>query len=329
MSNALAKTRQLLAVPNNFRETALSFPEKIEQALALINDVDAATEALAYADMLASYAARVKADTGTMNGISYGRLLIIARIGELSPPMTAKQKGTSFGRGKKIASKPTLLAISKPTLSKYRKVSKNIPKAKGYLAKCGDTEELTTDGFVRFATGNEKAGRAAHVSLNSGIPEWYTPSDYIEAAREVLGEISLDPASSDIAQETIKAKKHFTVDDDGLSKKWAGNVWLNPPYTSDLVNKFVPKLCQHIEKEDVKAALLLVNNATETKWFQQAATVAQAICFPSSRIKFLDENGKPGAPLQGQAVLYFGKSIAKFVKYFQSFGFCVEIIHGS
>src|SRR2546430_17584816 len=60
--------------------------------------------------------------------------------------------------------------------------------------------------------------------------EWYTPSKYIETAREVLGSIDLDPASCELANRTVKADKYYTKEDDGLSKEWHGNVWLNPPY---------------------------------------------------------------------------------------------------
>jgi len=58
----------------------------------------------------------------------------------------------------------------------------------------------------------------------SGETEWYTPSAYIDLARQVLGEINLDPASSDQAQETVKAAKYFTRDKDGLKEKWFGRV---------------------------------------------------------------------------------------------------------
>jgi hypothetical protein len=41
-------------------------------------------------------------------------------------------------------------------------------------------------------------------------------------------------------QETVRAAAYFTKEDDGLTKEWNGNVWLNPPYGS-LVGKFIDK----------------------------------------------------------------------------------------
>lgn len=160
-----------------------------------------------------------------------------------------------------------------------------------------------------------------HVARNTGNNEWYTPPEFIEAARGVMGGIDLDPASSEIAQQTVQAAKFFTADDDGLRHPWKARVWLNPPYSSDLCPKFVEKLCEHIEAEEVWEAILLVNNATETRWFQRAARLATAICFPSSRIKFLNEDGDPiGAPLQGQAIFYFGEKGHVFATVFSRFG---------
>jgi ParB family chromosome partitioning protein len=166
-----------------------------------------------------------------------------------------------------------------------------------------------------------REGKSPHVAHNSGNNEWYTPVEYIEAAREVLGGIDLDPASSDIANQTVQATHYFTAEVDGLAHEWSGRVWMNPPYSSDLIGQFISKLIQHYDAGKIEAAIVLVNNATETKWFQELAQNAYAICFPKGRIKYLDSSGTPAnAPLQGQAFIYFGENADLFKAIFQQFG---------
>jgi len=176
---------------------------------------------------------------------------------------------------------------------------------------------------------SKSADRKPHVSHNGGDHEWYSPKSYIEAARAVLGTIDLDPASSAMANKMVLADKFFTADDDGLSKAWHGNVWLNPPYAQPLCASFIEKLVDEYILENVTAALLLVNNATETQWFQMAARSATAICFPDKRVRFLKPDGEKGQPLQGRAVLYFGSDESKFVDAFEKFGELVARIGGA
>ena len=199
------------------------------------------------------------------------------------------------------------------TLAKYPEV---VAQAK---AEARANDDIVSRSLV--LTRIKDAGHATetpHVSNNSGENEWYTPIEFIKAAREVMGRIDLDPASCEAANKTVQATKIFTVNDDGLKQKWRGNVWLNPPYASDLIGKFADKVVE--SKDDIEQAIILVNNATETGWFNTLISVASAVAFPKSRVKFYMADGKTGAPLQGQAFIYVGNCPHKFLDVFKAFG---------
>jgi hypothetical protein len=167
------------------------------------------------------------------------------------------------------------------------------------------TETLTRRQFIN-----------PHVANNSGQNEWYTPPEYIEAARRVMGHIALDPATSITAQRTVRASVYFTAEHDGLAHDWFGPIWMNPPYSQPLIGQFIDKLT------DTDAeSICLVNNGTETVWGQKLLRASDAVCFPAGRIRFIDPDGNPsGAPLQGQMITYRGPSTARFTDEFATFG---------
>lgn len=163
-----------------------------------------------------------------------------------------------------------------------------------------------------------------HVTNNSGENEWYTPPEFLESAREVMGSIDCDPATSEKAQETVRAESYFTQETNGLEQEWGDNVWMNPPYATGLIGPFISKLCDEVEAGRVSQAIILTNNATDTEWFAELAEVATAFCFKQSRIRFLDADGEPGkAPLQGQVFTYIGKDWRGFVNEYRQHGLVV------
>jgi len=157
-----------------------------------------------------------------------------------------------------------------------------------------------------------------HIARSSGSTEWYTPAEYIEAAREVMGTIDLDPASNKEANRTVKADHYFTAEDDGLAQDWYGNMWINPPYQADLIIQFADKIAS--ESANFVQAVVLVNNATETRWFRKIVDVSTAIVFPTGRVNFRRPDGSTGPPLQGQAILYIGENAEQFLSRFSEFG---------
>jgi|SRR5690625_1456807 len=163
----------------------------------------------------------------------------------------------------------------------------------------------------------------AHVKNNTGNFEWYTPKEYLDLARNVLGNIDTDPASSDTANTYVGATTYYTEANCGLLRPWKGTVWLNPPYSRGLVEKFVDKLLDELENCNTEEAIVLTNNATETKWWQKLADspYCTAMCFPKGRIKYLAPDLKTrNSPLQGQTFAYFGGNTQKFEKEFSSVG---------
>lgn len=159
-----------------------------------------------------------------------------------------------------------------------------------------------------------------HVTNNSGCNEWYTPEKYIDLAREVLGEIDLDPASCAFANETVKARLFYSEDNDGLSQTWRGRVWMNPPYSAELVTRFTDKFVNEYNDGNITEGIVLVNNATETAWFVNMAKNASAVVFPRGRIRYVSPTRDSLAPLQGQAFLYFGDKAERFMAAFSSLG---------
>jgi len=292
------------------------------RALAAASTLQEIKEIRDQAEAIRQYVKVAGYHLGYQNQAAETKIRAERKAGELLKQME-KQKPGEYKRLHDATVTPSLkdLGIEKTQSMRWQQIA-DLPE-ESFENKIEEVkqkyEELTQSIFLQLS----KSLRA-HVANNSGDNEWYTPEIYINAARETLGTIDLDPASNPTANEIVKAKTFYTAEDSGLEKEWVGNVWMNPPYESRLIGSFIEKLLVHYVKEQIPQAIVLVNNATETQWFQLIAEAARASCFPKGRVKFWHPR-KEAVPLQGQSILYLGKNKERFIQNFNQFGVCWEV----
>lgn len=193
-----------------------------------------------------------------------------------------------------------------------------VSRAGRRLQKRDEWRAAIVQGAMKKILADDKG--PALETHNTGDPEGYTPAKYIEASRRALGSIDTDPASNDKAQTIVQAARYFTAKDDGLKKNWDGNVFLNPPYNSGVIERFIGKLFTEIAARRTKAAILLTNNNTDTRWFHESARSATAICLTKGRINFYKADDSTVSPTNGQAFFYFGEDIETFKREFSEIG---------
>lgn len=155
--------------------------------------------------------------------------------------------------------------------------------------------------------------------------EWYTPGIYTNAAKLVMGNIDLDPASSLEANEVVQAGKIFTIEDDGFRKEWFGRVWLNSPYGFfegrrgvSCAGMWAKSLNSRFLSGEVEEALMLVNANVGDKWWMSLAREIP-VCLINKRIGFRRPSGstKKTQPSKGNSIFYFGKNFEKFRYVFE------------
>jgi hypothetical protein len=154
--------------------------------------------------------------------------------------------------------------------------------------------------------------------------EWYTPPEFIELARRVLGKIDLDPASNELAQSWIQAGHFYTKENNGLLQRWFGRVWCNPPYgaieTRLMARKFLERGIAAYQADEVEAGIFLLNR-TGARWYRELKQQVTAICEVDRRITFIDSQGKrQGSPRYYNDFLYLGKNANPFQEVFQTIG---------
>jgi site-specific DNA-methyltransferase (adenine-specific) len=135
--------------------------------------------------------------------------------------------------------------------------------------------------------------------FTSRTDEWATPAATYAALDAEFGGFNLDPCSTN---ENARCKKHYTKEDDGLTKDWSGHrVFVNPPY-GRAISAWIKK-CSDEAKKPGTTVVALLPARTDTSWFHDHINgKAREIRFVRGRLHF--NESKSAAPFTSMIVVF-------------------------
>lgn len=127
---------------------------------------------------------------------------------------------------------------------------------------------------------------------------WATPQSFFDSVNEIYN-FSLDVCAT---SENTKCVNYFSPDVDGLSQKWSGVCWMNPPYGRG-ISKWIKKASDETTKGNCIVVALLPAR-TDTKWFHNYIYKKDSISieFIKGRLKF--GGAKNAAPFPSMLVIF-------------------------
>ena len=159
----------------------------------------------------------------------------------------------------------------------------------------------------------------------TGYAEYYTPQ-IILAARAVLGEIDLDPASCELANKVVRARHFYDKHQDGKTRHWIGRVFCNPPYDSLNIRAFTEQFIREGRAGRMTAGILLCNAQADARWYHHLLSGADALCLHLGRIKFMKDGIQlTQGSMHGQALFYLGNDTGLFMSTFRRLGTCFAL----
>lgn len=136
----------------------------------------------------------------------------------------------------------------------------------------------------------------SNVHFSSATPEWYTPQEFFDRLNAEFA-FTLDPCST---HENAKCDRHFTRDDNGLEKSWAGeSVFMNPPYGRE-ISEWMRKAYDSCNQSGA-TVVCLVPARTDTNWWHEYAMKGE-IRFIKGRLKF--GGAQTNAPFPSAVVVF-------------------------
>lgn len=142
-----------------------------------------------------------------------------------------------------------------------------------------------------------------HAALSSVHHGWHTPPGILKILYDIFGTFDLDPCSPTRTGRgaPVRARVRFTLDDDGLSLRWFGAVYLNPPYGRDLP-RWTAKAREQVAAGNAGPIIALLPARTDTKWWHRDIAGQAHVAFLRGRLKF--GRGDQSTPFPSALVMW-------------------------
>lgn len=134
--------------------------------------------------------------------------------------------------------------------------------------------------------------------LTSKKQDWRTPKLFFDKLNKAF-HFGLDPCTS--PDNPLGTAEFYTTHEDGLSRPWRSNAFVNPPY--NMQRPFVGK-ARLESNENNTTNVCLIPARTDTRlWHEIVFVHATAVCFVKGRLRFSDSGNSSTFP---SALVVFG-----------------------
>lgn len=177
---------------------------------------------------------------------------------------------------------------------------------------------VSTSAIVRLERNNARISTlqaALHVLAPTARPRkaeiarWgkgkrdvrFTPPEIWDRVLYVLSRVDLDPCGD--RASPVRARTIFTEADNGLTQRWFGRAYVNPPYS--MAMKFVRKAFDSFTAGHCSTVLLLLpNSVLHTHGFHSFVYGKADVFILRDRIKFVSATVTHKAPFGNNLVIY-------------------------
>ena len=209
------------------------------------------------------------------------------------------------------------LGISKTDAHRAVKVAALSPEAKEAARDAGlaDNQAALLDAAKEKEPERQVAAIREHsrrVMCSSESVEWCSPRHIVDIVIKFFGAIDIDPCWH--PDSPVLASATYTQADDGLSKCWAGRVYMNPPY-GRTIDDWIAKLVAEHDAGNITEAVALVPARVDTEWFRRLNVFPR--CFVRGRITFSNADNPAPYP---HALIYLGRRTNEFSAAFACVG---------